>query len=209
MTLAVSPPATLWKGRILIETDQRSFSTTFHIANGTEADNIVIANRLALRLRNLIPADAEITYATLSKDGPPKDSLFLASALGAGLYVEDAGPPAVLAKYDYSKVAALVRFESDGGGNVTRKFGPIPDVIITSGHIIPTVTPVTGMPVAPAAPGAATWQLEFLNFMKDWMISTHHVKSNHAPGGDFNWFAWKNAYSLRVGDKKGGRLTFA
>jgi len=32
------------------------------------------------------------------------------------------------------------------------------------------------------------------------------VKSGHAPGGTYTYFSWQNAYVIRAGVKKGGRV---
>lgn len=195
---------TLWHANLKINARSRGFQFKYHLCDMSEADARTKATDIAQRFRKLMPTDSNIFFATIGKDGRPKDSRFLPDAVGDGEYAPG-GPPPVPAKMDYSKTAVLVRFEHADGGSVTRKINPIPDGIITAGDIVPAIVDVVGVPAAPAAPGAADWETEFENLMKAFVLNTHHVYSNHAPGGAYQYTTWVNAYVLRVGDKKGGR----
>ncbi len=197
---------TLWHGNFKILTDEHRFNFKFHIAETDETTAMAVCVDLAARYKKLMPEGGSISYATLTRDNSKKDSRYVKDAIGPGEYVTAAGPPAVPAQYDYSKVCLLVRFEHEDGGSVSRKVNPIPDTKITDGGLIAAISAVVGLPATVPAVGAADWETEFTNFMKAFVKGTHHVVSGHAPGGPYTYFPWKNAYVLRVGDKKGGRL---
>jgi len=194
----------LWHLNFKINAIGRGFNTKFHIADKAEADALTAANDIATRLKILLPTDAEIFYATISRDNTKKDSRFLASALGQGTFLLD--PEDEGSSYDNAGTAILVRFEHTSGGSVTRKFCPIPDGVVTGGQPTSPITAITTAPVAaPAASsGADTWFVNFNKFMGAVCFYTHHLVSGHQPGGGYEYFGLNRAYVLRTGKKKGG-----
>lgn len=198
---------TLWHANFKINTDEHGFNFKVHMAEIDEATAKSRAIDLAGRIKKLIPSDASIYYATISKDNTKKDSRYLKDAIGPGEYVLPGVDPDP-STYDYSKVALLIRLEHADGSSVTRKFNPIPDNFITDGALLSSITAVEGMPggALPAVGAGATWYEEFTNFMKALVKNTHHVVAGHAPGGEYTYYEWVNAFVLRVGDKKGGRV---
>lgn len=197
----------LWHLNLKVNTPKRGLNMKFHMAEVTEATARTQAIALCARLKHLLPTDAEIFFATISKDDHKKDSRFVPEALGAGSHIV-AGvspPPSV---YDFPTTSLMVRMEHADGSSVTRKIGPLPDDIVDDGEIILAVSNVTTVPVAaPAAwAGGDLWAATFNNFMKELMLFTHHVQSGHAPGGPYTYFAWTSMFALRIGQKKGGRV---
>ncbi len=153
-----------------------------------------------------MPTSAEIFFATISKWDSKRDSRFLPNAVGPGTYVEDDGPP-VVSDYDISRTSMLIRLEHDGGGSVTRKFCPVPDSIIFGGKSVDAIDPVIGSAPPLDLPGAAAdWVTEFKNFMQALIYSTTHIESGGAPGGPYTSRAYLNAYAIRTGVKRGGRV---
>ncbi len=204
MAAGVQP---LWHVNFKINTKQRGLNTKFHIAGGTETEVKAKANEIATRLRWIMPTDAEIFFATLSKDNHKKDSRFLKDALGAGLSPEAAETPAD-SVYDWPTTSLLVRMEHEDGSSVTRKLAPLVDVKIEEGALLAAVDPVIGMPGAlPAATLAAdTYAVKLNKLMQVLVLNTDHVVSGHAPGGDYVTFRWTSAFAIRIGQKKGGRV---
>lgn len=204
MAAGVQP---LWHVNFKINTKQRGLNTKFHIAGGSEAEAKTKANELATRLRWIMPTDANIFFATLSKDNHKKDSRFLKDALGAGLSPEAAETPAD-SVYDWPTTSLLIRMEHEDGASVTRKIGPLVDVKVEEGDLLAAVLPQEGMPGAPPAATIAgdTYAVKLNKLMQIIMLNTDHVVAGHAPGGDYVTFKWTSAFALRIGQKKGGRV---
>lgn len=199
-------PTTLWKANLKINTDERGFTFGFHIVNASEALARTAANDIAQRYLALMPKSAEIFFATISKWDSARDSRFLPDAIGPGTYEEDAGPP-ILSDYDLARTSILIRLEHSGGGSVTRKMCPVPDSIIYGGQTVDTIEPVIGLaPPAAAAGAAANWHAEFTNFMQALVYSTVHIASGGAPGGPYTSTPYANAFAIRAGVKRGGRV---
>src|SRR5204863_10172608 len=101
-----------------------------------------------------------------------------------------------------------IRFETEDGGEVTRKIGPILDVFVEDAEAVAAITDVVGVPVAAPAASIAgdTYAARVNKLMQTLVRDTAHVVSGHAPGGEYKTFAWQNAYFMRVGQKKGGRV---
>lgn len=199
-------PVTLWKANLKINTDERGFTFGFHVINASETAARASANDIAARYRALMPLSAEIFFATISKWDSKRDSRFLPDAIGPGEYTEDEGPP-VVSDYDIARTSILIRLEHDGGGSVTRKFCPIPDSIVNGGHNVDAIVNVLGTAPPAAAPGAgANWEAEFTNFMQALVYSTTHIESGGSPGGPYTSRAYVNAFAIRAGVKRGGRV---
>ena len=198
---------TLWHVNFKINTDFRGFNSKFHMADIDEATAKARALDLAARMKSLMPADAEIFYATISKDNHEKDSRYLPAALGAGTRAPGAGGGATT-NFDSSQTALLYRLENDNGSSITRKFNPIPDEIVTDQRVINDIPPIIAAAgqTLPAVGAGATYADELQAFMLAVCQKTHHVKAGHAPGGPYKYANFVNAYVLRVGIKKGGRV---
>lgn len=197
----------LWHINFKINTPDRGFQDKFHVAEMSQGAVLSIAADLALRIRYMMPPDSEIFYATISKDDHKKDSRFVRDALGVGL-LQVTGTPAVDTTYDFARTAMLIRFEHAGGSSISRKFAPIADEYTEEGDLTDPPDDIIGIPGAlPAAPTVTTaFKTNLEGLMGAIMKQTHHVQSNHVPGGAYTYFAWENAFYLRVASKKGGRV---
>jgi hypothetical protein len=197
----------LWHVNFKINHGRRGLNSKFHIAGGVEADVKVKAINIATRLRWIMPTSAEIAFASISKDNTKKDSRLIPGALGNGLSPEAAETPASSVP-DLATTCLLIRMEHEDGGEVTRKIGPILDVFVEDAEAVAAITDVVGVPVADPAASAAgdTYQQRVNKLMQVLVRETAHVVSGHAPGGVYQTFAWQNAYFMRVGQKKGGRV---
>lgn len=204
MAAGVQP---LWHVNFKINTLQRGLNSKFHIAGGSESEARAKAIEIAIRLRWIMPTDARIFFATMSKDNHKKDSRFIPDALGPGLSPEASEDPAD-SVYDWPTTSLLVRFEHEDGGSVTRKLGPLVDVKVEEGDLLAAVAAVVGMPGAPPAATVAgdAYAVKINKLMQTLMLNTDHVISGHAPGGDYVTFKWTSAFALRIGQKKGGRV---
>lgn len=197
----------LWHANFKINTEKKGFNLKFNIADKVEADAKVAALDLAGRVKALLTEDAEIFYATLSRDDHKKDSRYLHTAIGAGTY-NIVAPPGDPTTYDNAPTALLFRLEMTDGSEVTRKFAPLPDPAVLGGNLVAAIAPIIGTPgAAPAAPaGGDTFAERFNKFMGAVLFYTHAIESGHTPGGVYNYQAYINAFALRVGVKKGGRV---
>lgn len=197
----------LWHVNLKINHGRRGLNSKFHIAGGTESEVKAKAIEVATRLKWIMPTSAEIAFATISKDNTKKDSRFIPGALGKGLSPEAAEDPADSVP-DLATTCLLIRMEHDDGGEVTRKIGPILDEFVEDAEAVAAITSVVGIPgAAPAASTALdTYQLRVNKLMQILVLNTAHVVSGHAPGGEYQTFVWQNAYFVRVGQKKGGRV---
>lgn len=196
----------LWHLQYKINTDNRGFFLNFVVADQAEAAARAVGVDLGVRLLNLLPPDAEIFYAHMSRDDHLRDSRLLPTVIGVGLYAPTGGGGAQT--YDQARTSWLFRLESTDGGFVTRKLAPIPDSIVADGLINTAPAAVVAfagpLPAAPA-PGDL-WNVIANNFMKAVVLQTHHLQGPHAPGGTYDYNNWINAYHLRIGSKKGGRV---
>jgi hypothetical protein len=199
---------TLFHVNFKINTAERGFNMKYHM-NGTNYA-AVMANAVALSgyLKKILPSDAAVFYATVTRDDSKRDSKFLRDALGQGEYITSAGPPPVPSLYDMPQTAVLVRLENTEGDSISRKINPIPDTVITDALVGGSVADVVTTLSAPsgAAGSGATWYLNFNLFMQAMVAYTIWVRANHSPGGDFTYAAWNAAFVLRTAVKKGGRV---
>jgi hypothetical protein len=206
MPLSEGAAGTLWHANFKINAGRKGYQFKTHIAGVSEEAAITAAEDLAARMRALMPSNGEIVFATIALDNAVRDAGFLPGALGAGEYVEDEGPPVEPAFYDASFTALHIRMETPDRHSVQRIFNPIPDSVLTEGLLGGDVADVTALPSSVPAVGAgATWYEEFSNFMKALVKNTHYVKHGHAPGGVYQYSAWRKAFLVRVTKKKGGR----
>lgn len=198
---------TLFHLNFKINTQERGFNLKFHMVGADYAAVTPNALILASYLRNVMPADSEVFYATVSNDNTKRDSRFLRPALGIGLVPAVVGPPAIPSVYDMPETAVLVRLENTEGDEVSRKINPIPDVQVSDAIFANAITEVVGTPAVPAVAGApGAWAADFNKLLIAIVSITCYVKKNHAPGGAFSWAPWLNAYVLRTALKKGGRV---
>ncbi|MBV9075165.1 MAG: hypothetical protein JOZ10_16185 [Acidobacteria bacterium] len=207
MGYSAGAAGTLFHANYKINTPEKGFNMKFHIQGADYATVMPKAVSLSEYIRNVMPADASIFYATVTNDDNRRDSRFLRGALGPGLVAAVVGPPAVPSVYDMPQTAMLVRLENTEGDAVTRKINPIPDSVISDALAGGAITDVTGTPGSVAAAGSGgDWYANFNLLMKAICYYTVFVKSGHAPGGAFQYAPWLNAYYLRPGIKKGGRV---
>jgi hypothetical protein len=197
----------LWHLNFKINHGRRGLNSKFHIAGGTEAEVKVKAIEISTRLRWIMPTTAEIAFAAISKDNTKKDSRLVPGALGNGLSPEASETPAESVP-DLATTCLLIRMEHEDGGEVTRKIGPVLDVFVENAEAVAAITDVVGVPVAAPAASIAgdTYAARVNKLMRTLVMLTSHVVSGHAPGGDYTTFIWQNAYFMRVGQKKGGRV---
>lgn len=198
---------TLWHVNYKINTDFKGFNFKIHIPSVDETSARAIAIRIGRRLKYTMPVSAEIVMATLNKDDHAPDSRIVPDVIGPGLYVL-AGMSPPPSKFDNSVTALLVRFEHSAGLGITRKFAPIPDDICTNQALTTPIAGLVNVTAAPVtAPGAgADWFAEMSNLMQDIAFSCKAIKTGHLPGGPYQVADFKNAYVMRVGAKKGGRV---
>lgn len=196
----------LYKLIIKINTPKNGLNMTFHLNGDDEAAVRVKANDVCARLLWTMPGDSEIFYATMNRDNTKRDSRFLKEALGFGKWPPDA--PATDTFYDMPTTSLLVRFENADGGSVSRKLGPIPDEVVSSGEVTVAPAAVTAPVVGPVAASLITdaWDVLMNKLIQTIMLQTVHVVAGHAPGGDYVQFGWTSAYALRTAKKKGGRV---
>lgn len=205
MALSEGAAGSLWHGNLKINAGRKGYQFKFHMAGVSEEAAFTAAIDIAQRVRKLMPIGGEIVFATLSNDNSARDAGFLAEALGVGEYLESESPD-VPAEFDTSFAALHVRMETPDRQSVQRIFNPIPDVIMTAGELEGSIVDVTSMPSSVPAVGAGTtWYEEFSNFMKAMVKQTHYVKTGHAPGGAYQYSAWRKAFFIRATKKKGGR----
>lgn len=199
----------IWKVNFKINTDERGFQFKCWINNASEDIARAAAVELGERYKALLPPTAEIFYAQMSKLGPDRDGLYLPEAVGLGSYDSDAVAAGVQGDYDFSRTCLNLRLETPGRKWVTRKFGPIPDEIITGGKMTDLMTAITvPQTEAPAtAPGAAAdYKTELSNFVKALMFYTCYKAVKPDGEGAVVTDTWKRGMLLRVGSKKGGRV---
>lgn len=198
---------TLFSSNFKINTDRRGFQLKFWHKGTDYTVPFGQANGIAARLLAVMPTDAEIVYATLSNNDHRKDSRFLRAALGVGTYVSpgESPPPSV---YDMPQVSVLVRFEDTEGGQVPRKFGPIPDEVVADEHFLDNIADITdGGAGSTGAPGSgADWYENMALLIGYCAANSIHVQGGHAPGAAYKWAAWTSAFPLRTCVKKGGRV---
>lgn len=192
-----------------INTNEKGFPLKFHLKGADYAAVVPNALLVAQYLRHTLPMDADIFYATVTRDNSARDSRLLRGAIGAGTFEEAAGPPITPANYNRPEDASLVRFENTEGQNITYKIPCIPDIIVNDAALQGgAVADVVGMPGVLAAPAAGLdWFLNFNLFMKSVVKYCIYVKSSHGPGAAFDFAQFENAYFLRTGVKKGGRVS--
>lgn len=195
----------LWHVNAKINTDHKGFNFKFHLANMDEAAARAAAIRLLTRLRWTMPTSSEIVAATLNKDDTAPDSRMIPDVIGNGLHVVS---PATTSKFDNSSTALLVRFEHDAGLGVTRKFCPIPDFVVENQSLVTAISGLVGIVAAPAtaAGSGADWYAEMRNLMQDLAFTSKAIKSGHSPGGAYQRANFVNAYVMRIGVKKGGKI---
>jgi hypothetical protein len=203
----VGVAGTLWDFNIKINSARKGFNCKFHFVAADYATVVPKAVDIAGRLLNVLPTDAEIFFATISNNNTRKDSRFIRAALGPGAHVlGGSSPPA--STYDMPQAQLLVRFEDSEGGQVPRKLGPVPDAYVSSEELTSAINDVVGVPTLPLAAigSGADYFANFNLLMKSIVVHTAHVLTGHAPGGDFQWAPWLNAYVMRTCIKKGGRI---
>lgn len=198
----------LWKLNVKINGPVKGFNFKLWLQGKTAADAVLAGNDICSRIRYILPGDSEVFAATVSKDDSRKDSLFLETAPGPGLYnVASSGGSA--SSCDADETAIMVRFENADGTSDTKKFCPIADNIITKRAIITAFAlPVSWLkPVAaPAAPAdISAWVTNFGGLMGAILYYASHVYSGHTSGGPYTYCNFLKAIPLRVGRKKGGR----
>lgn len=198
----------LWHLVYDINADDRGFTTTFKVAEATEADAMLVGIDLGKRLLTLLPTDSEIFFAKLSRDDSARDALMIPEAMGPGTYQSAAGPPAVNPPYDAPQTCLVMRLEDSNNVPVPFKLAPIPDNVTTGGALSTKPDPVRGMPGAlPADNDIADTYAQNLNkFMAAIVKQTHHIIGGHSPGAGYTYFPWKNCYMNRLGKKKGGHV---
>lgn len=196
----------LWHINYQINSD-RGFHFGVSVAEQNEAQVRAVGNDLGTRLLYLLPADAEIVFASFSKSDSPRDGRYLPAAVGAGKNAI-AGSPPVPQNTDQPRTCVELRLEDPNGFPLVRKVCPIPDGVVTDNDLTVKPTNVVGLPVAlPAAPVAnELYSVTLGAFMQALVLQTHHVVSGGPPGGAYTYFAWANCYYMRVGSKKGGRF---
>lgn len=197
----------LWHLNYKINTDFRGFNFKLHLRGANEAAARAIAIRLGNRMLNVLPSSAEIIMATLNKDDTDKDSRIIPDIIGPGL-VMTAGTPPTAGQFDNSRSCLNFRLEHAAGSGITRKWCPLPDIVITGQRLVTAIAGMQAIASAPAtAPGAgADWYAEMKNLIQDIAFSTQAVKSGHAPGGPFQYAPYVNAYVMGVSVKKGARI---
>lgn len=197
----------LWAFNLKVNGPRRGFNLKFHITEKNEADAKLVAQDIGAKFLFVLPGDCEVIFATISKDDSAKDSKFVPSCLGDGLYQSSAGPPIVLGTVNMERDSLLVRFESAGPNPVSRLFPCLPDDRVVKQALATPIDPVTAIPVAnPAVPTDATlWEDNYNILLQTLVLSTSHVKVGHVPGGVYTYFPWNAAYPLRIATKKGGR----
>jgi len=198
---------TLWSLNIKINSERKGFNEKFWLAEKTEAEAKTAALAICAQRKKLLPSNASIFFATISKNDTNRDSRFLSTALGDGSYVS-AGVDPDPSVYDYANTALLVRCENTNGTSITRKFVCIPDEIVTDGALVSSITPITSTPVAEPAADAvdATWYAKFNRMLGLLAFYTSHVQGGHLPGGPYTYFAFNAMYAMRIGQKKGARV---
>lgn len=196
----------LWHLLFKINTRHRGFKLAFSIADCKEATARAIGADLGQRLLAILPQDSAIAYARVSRDDRQKESRFIPEGIGQGRYVATGvdPPPSV---FDEARTCLLVRFESDDGSAVTRKFAPLPDDQVGGGQLVHAITPVINRAAAlpPLPVDGDAWELTFSRLLTAIVLQTHHVNLDHEPGGEYRFFYWSNAYPLKLGVKAGGR----
>lgn len=207
MAYNVGAAGNLWDFHLQINSARKGFNLRWAFVGADLTGIMTPATRIAGRLLNLMPTDAEIFFARLSNNNSAKDSRFVRAAVGPGGHIgPGVDPPATV--YDMPQAHVLVRFEDTEGAEVSRKIGPIPDYVVEDEELMATITDVVGTPVGAlgAVGSGADWYANFNLLMKDIVQNTVHVKSGHAPGGAFSYAPWQNAYVMRTCIKKGGRI---
>ena len=196
----------LWNLNFKFNTDQNSFNMKFHLAEKTEAQARAIGIDLSARLKCVMPQDCDIFDAIMSKENTVKDGRYIPEAIGPGLFISLLVPPK--STYDFAKTALLVRFEHAGGSSVTTKFSMLPDEKVDEARLVLPITPTVGTPLAlPAAPLAADpWELTFANLLAAITMQCQNVNANRVPAAPYTYFQYQNAYPIRIGAKKGGRV---
>lgn len=208
MAYIAGAAGTLFHAVFNINCANKGFNLKFHLVGADYAAVTPSALTLADCLLPVLPDSAQIFYARVSNDNTRRDSRFLPGALGNGTSQEGAGPPIVPDVCNRPEDSMLVRFENTEGDSVSRHFTSVPDrVIADAAQAGGAVANVVGMPAAVPAVGALTaWNTNFNRLMQAIVKLTVFVKSGHAPGGAFQYALWENAYLLRTGAKKGGRV---
>ncbi len=196
----------LWSLNLKINSDQKGFNEKYWIAEKTEADAKTASLAICAQRLKLLPTNAEIFFATMSKNNSTRDSRFLHTGLGVGTY-QFGDPTPVDTEYDYAGTSLLIRMENESGSSFSRKICCVPDNIVEGGTLVSSVSPVTSTPLAlPAADAVdATWYAKMNRFMALLCFYTHHVQSDHAPGGPYTYFAFTSAFAMRIAQKKGAR----
>jgi hypothetical protein len=197
----------LWNLNIKINSSDQGFQDKFHIVNSDPAAAKVSAIAVATAYRRILPADGcEIFYATISNYNTKRDSRYLRSATGPGLFLTSTGPD-VGAKYDVAQTMMKVRMENSDGGAVPIKVGPVPDAIFTGGAVVPTINDVvaTFAGADPVAGDLTDYGLQMENFLKILTKHTVYLKSTAIPGGAFTYWPWVAAFPMGPGKKKGSR----
>lgn len=198
---------TLFRLNMKVNCQDRGFQTKLNLVGANYAAVITPALLIAAAYRKTLPSDAEIYYATISMDNTKRDSKYLPGALGQGGFVGagvDPDPTLANAAWD----AIKVRLENEDGGQMTVKIGPVPDAVIDGGGITDPIDAVTSTFAGadPTLADGTVYKTAFTNLLKLITKYCFHVRSGHAPGGVFTYWALTAAYPLGVAKKKGGRV---
>lgn len=203
--MAAGVGGTLWQCSYKFNANKKSTSFKLFFASMALADAKIRAIAIADYMKVVMPADCEIRSAVLSNNNTKRDGKLVKAAAGAGTFVSPGvAPPPTAVNRDMD--AVLFRLESDDG-TVTPKFAPIPDEVVSGDEFVSPIVDVDPAPgVAPAAAGSgADWYANLTLLMKAIVFYSHHVKSGHAPGGDYTYYPWTACFVTRPGGKKGAR----
>jgi len=197
---------TLWHAIYKINAGEWGFNMKFHMAEIDEATARSRGIEIGQRFRKVMPTESEIFFAAISKDNSKKDSRFLRAATGDGQHLVS---PATTSTWDNARSSLSVRFEDDQGGEVTRKFAPIPDSVVTGGQLASPMDDILppAMGPVPAAGAGVDWYAEYKNLLLYLCLNTHRVVAGHPPGGAYEYFPWVGAYPLKISVKRGARVS--
>jgi hypothetical protein len=210
--MAAGAVGNLWKLLFKLNVADVGFNESWHILGATSDEARTKATAIATARRRILPSDSEIYYATISNDDSKRDSKYVPSSLGAGLFALPIVAPAVVAApsvVNDARTAIRIRFEHDGGGEDTRLLVGVGDTVVTSNDLVAPPTDLTAV-FAGADPDAGdltVFKTQLENFIK--IISKYavHVVSGHAPGGAYTTNVYTSAFYRGIGKKKGGRVS--
>lgn len=197
----------LWWAHFKVNCNNKGYQMKFPIVNADPLAAKASAVSIATAYKRIIPADAEIFYATVNNYNTARDSRFLRSALGPGRFATALGPPVVDAAFDTSFASIKLRLEDTNGGFVIRLINPVPDAVLTDEAVIPALTDVEAtFAAADPVDGVLTdYAAQFLSFCQILTKHSVHVTTGAVPGGAFNFWPLQGAYPIGVSKKKGSR----